>query len=427
MTTLVLTVRRTLTAEAAEKRGEDVIVLLPEAQLPHWQQEGLPYPVHAVKDWHDYTQLAELAYSLPPIHRIVTLDEMCIAAAGFLRGALGVAGQDFSTATTFTDKAVMKHHLAHAGVRVAPWRVACSLDDIPAIADELGWPVVVKPRTGFGVLNTHRLNSVEELRKLQQRDAFVVNLPNTDAGRAFAASRVAGRLDDTPWGFLVEEYQDVVEEFQCDMTLRASKVCMPTFTGRYSAPVMHFVSSTQQYSAVTTLPPTHPDVTVVEALTRRAASALNYTDGPLHCEVLKTRSGEYVLGEIACRVGGVFLPRMSQLLYDVDTLQAATTTLFDEALPTVCARRYPYLVGAAVLMPAGVVHRAPTPDDFHALPGFVDAEIMCKPGSSHSDALGSLQFGAYLFFVPSQPANAEAINAETQMYADHFRKFLQMH
>ena len=68
-------------------------------------------------------------------------------------------------------KSAMKSGYQRAGVPAASWRVATTLADAEAFADEVGYPLVAKPDSGVGASDTYRLRNRAELA------AFFTKLP----------------------------------------------------------------------------------------------------------------------------------------------------------------------------------------------------------------------------------------------------------
>ncbi len=62
-------------------------------------------------------------------------------------------------------KSAMKAYYAKAGIPTARYHLVQGYDDARAFAQEVGYPVVVKPDNGVGASNTYRLSSDEDLRR----------------------------------------------------------------------------------------------------------------------------------------------------------------------------------------------------------------------------------------------------------------------
>jgi len=81
-----------------------------------------------------------------------------------VREHLDIAGIDVATAHNFRDKAQMKSVLRAAGVPCARHRLADSAAAAASFAEEVGFPLVVKPPAGAGAKSTFRLDDANDLR-----------------------------------------------------------------------------------------------------------------------------------------------------------------------------------------------------------------------------------------------------------------------
>ena len=81
-----------------------------------------------------------------------------------VREQFGIPGMDAATARNFRDKAQMKSVLRAAGVPCARYRLADSAAAAAGFADEVGYPLVVKPPAGAGAKSTFRLDDAGDLK-----------------------------------------------------------------------------------------------------------------------------------------------------------------------------------------------------------------------------------------------------------------------
>lgn len=105
------------------------------------------------------------AHDRAPFSRIVTAGELGILRAARLRAELGVPGQSVSSALAYRDKVVMKDLVGRAGVRVPRYRAVDGPSDLLGFVREVGFPVVLKPRSGAGSVNTQLLQDEAELQR----------------------------------------------------------------------------------------------------------------------------------------------------------------------------------------------------------------------------------------------------------------------
>src|SRR5689334_1524482 len=125
--------------------------------LHHYEQvrsvtdaEAMTAAVRWVQDklWVDRLEATIEAHTLP---------------AAQVREACTIPGTSVRTAWLCRDKPSMKQALREAGVPTAASAGAAHVDEIYAFADAVGYPLILKPRTGAGALDTTKVDSRDEL------------------------------------------------------------------------------------------------------------------------------------------------------------------------------------------------------------------------------------------------------------------------
>ena len=66
-------------------------------------------------------------------------------------------------AMTFRNKDLMKQKVGAAGIRTARHAAASSIAEVRAGAEQIGFPVIVKPISGAGSMDTFRANDMADL------------------------------------------------------------------------------------------------------------------------------------------------------------------------------------------------------------------------------------------------------------------------
>jgi hypothetical protein len=100
---------------------------------------------------------------LGPVQRLIGILEQLQVPLAEVREHLGIEGMDVETARNFRDKAQMKTVLRAAGVPCARHRLADSAAAAVGFAEEVGYPLVVKPPAGAGAKSTFRLDDAGDL------------------------------------------------------------------------------------------------------------------------------------------------------------------------------------------------------------------------------------------------------------------------
>jgi formate-dependent phosphoribosylglycinamide formyltransferase (GAR transformylase) len=93
------------------------------------------------------------------VDRLVGALEQLQVPLGMVRDRLGIEGMGEAAATNFRDKAVMKDAMRKAGLPCARHRATHTAADVRAFVEEVGLPVILKPRDGAASIGTHRVTS----------------------------------------------------------------------------------------------------------------------------------------------------------------------------------------------------------------------------------------------------------------------------
>ncbi|HYT09277.1 MAG TPA: hypothetical protein VEL73_01305 [Mycobacteriales bacterium] len=97
------------------------------------------------------------------VDRLETTIEAHTLPVAQVREACTIPGTSVRTAWLCRDKPSMKESLRKAGVPTAASTAAHSADDVYAFADAVGFPLILKPRTGAGALDTVKVDDRGQL------------------------------------------------------------------------------------------------------------------------------------------------------------------------------------------------------------------------------------------------------------------------
>src|SRR2546423_7578208 len=92
------------------------------------------------------------------VDRLEATIEAHTMAAAQVREACTIPGTSVRTAWLCRDKPSMKQTLRDAGVPTAASTAAGSAAEVFAFAEETGFPLILKPRSGAGALDTVRVD-----------------------------------------------------------------------------------------------------------------------------------------------------------------------------------------------------------------------------------------------------------------------------
>ena len=97
------------------------------------------------------------------VDRLETTVEAHTLPTAQVREACTIPGTSYRTAWLCRDKPSMKQALREAGVPTAASAAANSADEVRAFAEQTGFPVILKPRSGAGALDTMRADDAAGL------------------------------------------------------------------------------------------------------------------------------------------------------------------------------------------------------------------------------------------------------------------------
>jgi biotin carboxylase len=248
------------------------------------------------------------------VDRILCNWEPLVLLAARLRERLGVPGMSVDAVRGFRDKQVMKERVAAAGLRVPRAARVRTVQEARAAAEEIGFPLVLKPIAGAGSADTHRVDDAHELEAALGRMLHV--------GEASCEEFIDGEelTFDTVCIGGQPVFMNVAQYLPPPLVAR---------TNEWLSPVIITVRRLEQ-----------PALRDGIELGRRVLDALGMGDGFTHMEWFRKRDGEVVFGEIGCRPGGAHLVDQMNYTCDIDLFRewARASCLGRFEAPT--ARKY---------------------------------------------------------------------------------------
>ncbi|HAA59226.1 MAG TPA: ATPase [Myxococcales bacterium] len=101
----------------------------------------------------------------PWVHRLEATIEGMMLTAAHVRERAAIPGLSVETVTLCRDKFEMKQFLRKRGIPCARNAAVDTAEKAQAFVEEVGYPVILKPRDGAGAHSTYRLNNEEDLKK----------------------------------------------------------------------------------------------------------------------------------------------------------------------------------------------------------------------------------------------------------------------
>ncbi len=143
----------------------------PEAALPEIARHHLSayFQVDSLSDEGEILEHARRIADHVPLDRVECLFEPLMITAARLREGLGLPGMTVDETIPFRDKEVMKRRLDAAGIRTPRHGNATTADEVRMHAEQIGYPLIVKPIAGAGSQDTYRIESRSELESVISR------------------------------------------------------------------------------------------------------------------------------------------------------------------------------------------------------------------------------------------------------------------
>lgn len=226
------------------------------------------------------------------IDRVLTNWEPLVLLAARLRERWGMPGMSVDTVRGFRDKELMKSRLRAAGLRVPRSRRVRTAAQVREAAEEIGYPLILKPIAGAGCADTFKITSPVELE--------------------LALPRMGGVSEAS-----CEEYIEG-EELTYDTVCIRGRPVMENVTQYLPKPLDAASNEWVSPIAISVRDLTQPWLAGGLALGRATLDALGMGDGFTHMEWYLTPKGEAVFGEIACRPGGAGLVDQMNYTFDID-------------------------------------------------------------------------------------------------------------
>lgn len=262
-------------------------------------------------DWDQPDVVVELATALDNQHHfsgVMTYDELLVELVAQVAEALGLPGNDRASAYRCRDKSAMRRAFAQAGVPSAASRLVMSLDEARTAADQIGYPVVLKPRSLGGSIGVIRVDTPAALA----------------AGYAVVAEATCPGFPHVD-GALVEEYLEG-PEISVESVVVRGEVSIIAITQKEVGFEPFFEETGHIISAGEPL----PDEAAIRDVVRQAHAALGVAVGATHTELRLTPRGPRML-ELAARLGGDMIPYLAYLATGVDVAGATADAVCGRA------------------------------------------------------------------------------------------------
>ncbi len=288
----------------------------PPAALPPLVREHLAEYVHVGSLWDEQAVATELRQRLRghSLDRIECLWEPGIMLAAELRQIFGVAGMSPAQAHCFRDKEAMKKTLDESGIRTPHHFAASTSAECWEAAEQIGYPLIIKPIAGAGSADTYRINSQDELRAVLPRLRHVALVS-------------------------VEEFVDG-EEYTFDTITIDGRIAYYNIAVYRPRPLIARSNEWISPQVVVLRDVEHPDLAEGTKMGREVIEALGFETGFTHMEWYRKADGEVVFGEIGARPPGAHQVDQMKYACDFDVFRAWGAAIAGSPFDYEVERRY---------------------------------------------------------------------------------------
>ena len=249
-------------------------------QIPSWSDEDAAF--HSILQ-----QLQGRNVDL-----VETLWEPTMMLAARLRERIGLPGLSIEDTRAFRDKGVMKARVEAAGLRTPRSMRATTKDGCREAAAHIGFPIIIKPISGAGSADTHRVDDAGDLET------------------------VLGSLGHVP-EVSVEEIISG-DEFTFDTVCADGRIAFQNVCEYRPNPLIGKQVEWISPQVIAYRDLTDPFIADGVDLGRRVIDAMGFRSGFTHMEWYRMASGEVVFGEIAARSPGGRLTDVMNFACDTD-------------------------------------------------------------------------------------------------------------
>jgi len=246
--------------------------------------------VEPCASWDDLPAIRALALRVAselPVVRVLALFEDDVFTAGLIREDLKVPGATSDVAIHFRNKTVMHARAAELGIPTPRSCLPLTWKIVSDFVAEVGFPVVLKPGGGHGAMNTHRVDTQDDLARLWHG------------------------IENQRELYRLEKYIEG-NQFHLDCVVRGGEIVYQVLS-RYTANLLNYTN--EPGGTVTRQGERTAYEARILSINQQVISGFGLHVGITHGEYYLTAKGEVFLGEIGARPpGGSILP----------TIEAAT-------------------------------------------------------------------------------------------------------
>lgn len=241
------------------------------------------------------------------IHRLLGILEDLQIQVAIAREELGIEGPSIQVTRNFRDKARMKEVFAEHGLPCAAHRTVTAPEHAWDLANQVGFPLILKPLAGAGSRATFKVENPAQLTDALRQ-------MNPGPGRAV----------------LAEEFLSGTESTYETVTIGGTPV-FESMARYYPGPLDIVRNDWMQWVVVLPKSIQGPKWDDARAAGRKAIAALGLQEGMTHMEWFRRPDNSIAIGEIAARPPGAQIVKLMSWAHDTDLHRAWARAVVDKA------------------------------------------------------------------------------------------------
>lgn len=296
--------------------------------------------------------IAAAIHAQRPFDVAVSFQEMGVHNAALVCDRLGIRGNPLRPVALTRDKSSMRRHLRDAGIESIPFLQSDDAAELARFGDTVGWPIIVKPNSGAGSAQIHKLSGPDGL----------------EAALAAIVEHYPGQLP-------IAEKFITGQEISVEAITWEGRHHLLAITGKITTGAPHFVETGHNMPA-----PLDAQLSArIHDLTLRFLDSIGHRYGPSHTEMILGEDGPRII-ESHTRTGGDFIFQMVEQVTGVDMF-AATLRGFLGDFPEPSGRQDGAAAVRYLTLPEGTVASVEGVAEAAAAPGVLRCDVALEPGT----------------------------------------------
>ena len=370
----------------------------PTEALPGLVKRSLSEYIQVRSLWDSAAVIGELQQRLRghTLDRIECLWEPGIMLAAELRKHFGIPGLTIEQAHRFRDKEAMKLALDAAGIRTPRHVAVNSIAGCWEAAEDIGFPIILKPIAGAGSADTYRVQNADELRTVLPRLRHVPTVS-------------------------VEEFVDG-EEYTFDTITIDGRIAYYNVAWYRPRPLVARSNEWISPQVIALRDVDDPKYADGIKMGHDVIEALEFGSGFTHMEWYRKADGEVVFGEIGARPPGAHQVDQMKFACDFDVFRAWGSAMTQGRLDADIERRYNVATIYKRAQGVGRITHIEGADVLQQRFGeHVVWNTLLPPGSPRRDWLKTLVSDGFIMLrhpdLDATLAMADAVGSELHMFA----------